>query len=154
MDSKLTAYHIGDLSNLLGISSRTLRYYEEIGLVHPTRTEGGFRVYTENDVDLLKFIIRFKDLGLSLDEIRTLVAPRGAASSEKRIEELKVALLTRRAEFEEKIAMLRQGIEQIDDVVRQLNRCVRCGEIGEKDVCDRCLTRRGEAVSPLLDPIR
>ena len=63
-------YAIGEISRLVGLSQRTIRYYEEIGLLHSIRRiESGKRVYTDNDVRRLKFISRLKVLGLSLAEM-------------------------------------------------------------------------------------
>ena len=61
---------IGEISRLVGLSQRTIRYYEEIGLLHSVRRiENGKRVYTDHDVRRLKFINRLKVLGLSLAEM-------------------------------------------------------------------------------------
>jgi DNA-binding transcriptional MerR regulator len=69
----LKHYQIGELANLLNLSPRTIRYYEEIGLLNSVkRVEGGKRVYTEMDLKRLKFIQRLKDLGLSLTEMHEL----------------------------------------------------------------------------------
>lgn len=63
-------YAIGEISHLVGLSQRTIRYYEEIGLLHSVRRiENGKRVYTDHDVRRLKFINRLKVLGLSLAEM-------------------------------------------------------------------------------------
>ncbi len=63
-------YPIGELSRLVDLSHRTIRYYEEIGLLHSIRRiENGKRVYTDDDVRRLKFINRLKVLGLSLSEM-------------------------------------------------------------------------------------
>jgi MerR family transcriptional regulator, repressor of the yfmOP operon len=63
-------YAIGELSRLVGLSQRTIRYYEEIGLLHSVRRiENGKRVYTDDDLRRLKFINRLKVLGLSLAEM-------------------------------------------------------------------------------------
>ena len=63
-------YAIGEISRLVDLSQRTIRYYEEIGLLHSVRRiESGKRVYTDNDVRRLKFISRLKVLGLSLAEM-------------------------------------------------------------------------------------
>jgi DNA-binding transcriptional MerR regulator len=63
-------YAIGEISRLVELSQRTIRYYEEIGLLHSVRRiENGKRVYTDNDVRRLKFINRLKVLGLSLAEM-------------------------------------------------------------------------------------
>jgi len=63
-------YPIGVLSKKVNLSQRTIRYYEEIGLLHSVRRiENGKRVYTDDDVRRLKFINRLKILGLSLAEM-------------------------------------------------------------------------------------
>ncbi len=63
-------YAIGEISRLVGLSQRTIRYYEEIGLLQSVRRiENGKRVYTDHDVRRLKFINRLKVLGLSLAEM-------------------------------------------------------------------------------------
>jgi DNA-binding transcriptional MerR regulator len=66
-------YQIGELANLAGVSPRTIRYYEEIGLLDSVkRIEGGKRVYTDTDFQRLKFIQRLKYLGLTLSEMNEL----------------------------------------------------------------------------------
>jgi len=66
-------YQIGELANLLNMSPRTIRYYEEIGLLNSVkRVEGGKRVYTDKDIQRLKFIARLKHLGLTLSEMNEL----------------------------------------------------------------------------------
>jgi len=63
-------YSIGEISRMVDLSQRTIRYYEEIGLLHSVRRiENGKRVYTDHDVRRLKFINRLKVLGLSLAEM-------------------------------------------------------------------------------------
>lgn len=63
-------YNIKKLSELSGVSARTLRWYEEVGLLAPSREKDNqYRVYTEKDVDRLQDILFYKELGLSLDEI-------------------------------------------------------------------------------------
>ena len=64
---------IGELSKSLGVTTRTIRYYEEISLLNPPkRLNGGVRVYSAEDVTRLKFILRLKDLGISLKEMQEL----------------------------------------------------------------------------------
>ncbi len=66
-------YQIGELANLLELSPRTIRYYEEIGLLNSVkRVEGGKRIYTDRDFQRLKFITRLKHLGLTLSEMLEL----------------------------------------------------------------------------------
>ncbi|OGP78934.1 MAG: hypothetical protein A2V86_17550 [Deltaproteobacteria bacterium RBG_16_49_23] len=69
----LKYYQIGEMASLIDLSPRTIRYYEEIGLLNSVkRIEGGKRVYTEMDFQRLKFIRRLKYLGLTLSEMLEL----------------------------------------------------------------------------------
>jgi len=68
-----SAYRIGELAAKVGVTERTIRYYEERGLLESVkRLEGGQRVYTDDDVRRLKFIQKLKVLGLSLAEMQEL----------------------------------------------------------------------------------
>ncbi|MFE6284532.1 MerR family transcriptional regulator [Streptomyces sp. NPDC057877] len=65
---------IGEVAERTGLSLRTIRHYEEVGLVVPSaRSKGGFRLYTESDVDRLMVIRRMKPLDFSLEEMRDLL---------------------------------------------------------------------------------
>jgi DNA-binding transcriptional MerR regulator len=77
---------------LLGVSARTLRYYEELGLLVPSgRTSGGERRYTEGDLEQLRRILSLKEvLGMNLDEIKSVV------TVENRLTELRSSYLARR----------------------------------------------------------
>lgn len=66
-------HQIGYVADRVGLSLRTVRYYEEIGLVEPSgRTDGGFRLYTEEDIARLELVKQLKPLEFSLDELREL----------------------------------------------------------------------------------
>jgi DNA-binding transcriptional MerR regulator len=68
-----TTYRIGELAAKVGVTERTIRYYEERGLLESVkRLEGGQRVYTDDDLRRLKFIQKLKVLGLSLAEMQEL----------------------------------------------------------------------------------
>ena len=64
---------ISDLAKALHITTRTIRLYEQMGLVEPPkRTEGGIRVYGKEDIKRCKFVLKVKALGLSLQEMKEL----------------------------------------------------------------------------------
>lgn len=66
--------HIGELAERTGLSLRSIRHYDEVGLLPPSsRSEGGFRVYTEPDYERLSLIMQIKPLGFSLDEIAAIL---------------------------------------------------------------------------------
>jgi MerR family copper efflux transcriptional regulator len=65
---------IGEVAERIGLSLRTIRYYEEVGLIAPSaRSQGGFRLYTEYDASRLQLVKDMKPLGFSLDEMRDLL---------------------------------------------------------------------------------
>jgi DNA-binding transcriptional MerR regulator len=65
---------IGEVAERTGLSLRTIRYYEEVGLVTPSsRTTGGFRLYSELDVSRLQLVKRMKPLDFSLEDMRELL---------------------------------------------------------------------------------
>ncbi len=71
----MATMRIGEVADRLGLSLRSIRYYEESGLVTPSaRTQGGFRLYTEPDVSRLLLIMQMKPLGFSLEEMREVFA--------------------------------------------------------------------------------
>ena len=67
-------YTIRKLSKLAGVSTRTLRYYDEIGLLGPRSKNGsGYRIYGEKEVDKLQDILFFRELGFELKKIAVLI---------------------------------------------------------------------------------
>ena len=67
-------YTINELSKISGISPRALRYYDQIGLLVPERiSSNGYRIYGVNEVDILQQILFYRELGVSLDEIKNLI---------------------------------------------------------------------------------
>ena len=66
-------YRIGELASRVGLTERTIRYYEELGLLESVkRLDGGVRVYTDDDLRRLRYIRKLKTLGLSLQEMLEL----------------------------------------------------------------------------------
>ena len=67
-------YSVKNLSELAGVSSRTLRFYDQIGLLSPSRIQAnGYRVYGQAEVDRLQEILFFRELGIALEEIKKLI---------------------------------------------------------------------------------
>ena len=67
--------HRAGLARRTGCNLETIRYYEKIGIIpEPPRTDAGYRVYDDRHVERLRFILRARELGFSLDEIRGLLA--------------------------------------------------------------------------------
>ncbi len=70
-------YTINKLAKLAGVSTRTLRYYDEIGLLRPARmSSNGYRVYGQKEVDRLQQILFYRELGVPLEEIKKILSSK------------------------------------------------------------------------------
>lgn len=85
---------IGNLAKIIGVTTRTLRYYEEMGIMSPScRNEGSTRAYTSEDVRKLKFVLKLKELGLTIKEMQELDRVYTEARETNRIIPLLVEML-------------------------------------------------------------
>jgi MerR family copper efflux transcriptional regulator len=99
------AMNIGQAAAASGVSAKMLRYYESIDLIAPAdRTEAGYRIYSERDVDTLRFIRRARDFGIPMDRVKLLVGLWQDTTRPSR--EVKQIALTQVADLEAKIAEL------------------------------------------------
>lgn len=74
MQNGMLQFRIGELAGMLNLNPKTIRYYEDIGLLpEPSRTASGYRSYGTEDHERLQFIAKAKQIGLTLDEIRSVL---------------------------------------------------------------------------------
>lgn len=105
---------IGEFAKLTGVSQRTLRFYEEKGMLRPSHvSESGRRYYEMKDLIPLQQIITYKYLGFSLDEISTILENRSA--------DIRSTLMLQRQAMEQKRERITQIIKAIDHAVELLN---------------------------------
>lgn len=96
--------NIGDVSNKSGLPAKTIRYYEDIGLVKPLRSENGYRMFRESDAHKLGFLGRARALGFTIEDCRNLLSLY--EDEERASAEVK--------------HMAEQQLEQIDDKIAKL----------------------------------
>ena len=66
---------IKEMSELSGVSARTLRYYDEIGLFHPTgKSEAGYRLYDDDALEALRYILYFREMDIPLSTIKEIIS--------------------------------------------------------------------------------
>jgi MerR family transcriptional regulator, copper efflux regulator len=124
---------IGIVAKKIGLSVDAIRFYERNGLLpRPPRTEGGFRLYGENDVETLAFVRRVQGLGFTLSEIRGLLRLRGDRMQP-------CAPVQRR--LQEKLADVQQKLNALHKLERELRLALRS--------CNRELHKRN-AHCPIL----
>lgn len=66
-------YTIKEIAELSGVTTRTLRYYEEVGLLKPSRNSSDYRIYTDNEVDLLQQILLYRSMDMNLKSIKEII---------------------------------------------------------------------------------
>lgn len=124
--SESTAVSIGMFARRAGCSIDTVRFYEKIGILpRPRRTESGRRVYDSTEISRLSFICRARDLGFSLDEVRSLLGL--AEEDESHCNEVKLAAVRHRQDVRRKIADLQAVEMSLSALIRQCE----SGEPGE-----------------------
>ena len=118
-----TTMHIGELAERTGLSLRTIRHYDEIGILTPTgRTQGGFRLYTAEDESRLLLIRRMKPLGYSLEETGQLLELIDALAEHPDDEDLQNRLELFRSEASDRRDKLRAQLDAADEFLDQLRR--------------------------------
>ncbi|OEE89340.1 zinc-responsive transcriptional regulator [Enterovibrio norvegicus FF-162] len=109
---------IGQLAKQAGVSGDTLRFYEKVGLLKPTsRSESGYRLYNEDALSRVHFIMKAKRLGLTLDDIQEMLEIRLEASQHS-CAEVKGITQKKLDEMDQKIAELTQirvALKKIND---------------------------------------
>jgi DNA-binding transcriptional MerR regulator len=121
-------YNISELAREFGVTTRTLRHYEDQGLVTPTR-EGINRIYSHRDRVRLKLALRGKRLGFSLSELRELFQLYDLANDERRqLEEFAVKLERRRAQLEQQREDVEVMLNEINFFSTQCQRLLNDGD--------------------------
>jgi len=99
-------YRIGELAKLCGINNDTLRFYEKNALLTPSsRSESGYRLYTEKDKETLHFILRAKGVGFTLAEIQELLSIE-VNKADKACADVKILVDTKLHNVDKKLAEL------------------------------------------------
>lgn len=116
--------HIGEVAEISGMSLRTLRHYDDVGLLTPSgRSAGGFRLYTDEDVERLMLIRRMKPLGFSIEQMRELLELTGALAEGAhpapvgKIEAMLADARERRQKLARKVEMADEFIERLEGQV-------------------------------------
>jgi DNA-binding transcriptional MerR regulator len=125
---------VREVSRKIGVNPQTLYFYERIGLVpSPARTDSGYRIYNDQDLERLVFITRAKSLGLSLDEISKILALKSDNSGS--------CCQLVRDRLHEKVAQIEKTIRQLQTLRAELlplvEQCDR-GLVTTREECGSC----------------
>jgi len=133
---------IGDFARLAGTNLRTLRYYEELGLLQAAkRSQGGFRYYRRTDVNRLGMIRDLQDLGLPLERIRELLATRREEGDRTAFfGRVRAALEEQDRLLVERMATLERQRERIGEALEKVQQIASCGVTpgAHNNYCEPC----------------
>ncbi|AOL33348.1 MULTISPECIES: MerR family transcriptional regulator [Geobacillus] len=115
-------FKIDDVAKATGLTKRTIRYYEEIGLIKPpARSEKGTRLYTADDIEQLKNIIAAREvLGFSLQELHHFLTLKEKIETHRAEYRQAAASSEQRRELEQMAAGLHQQIAMLDDKMKKM----------------------------------
>jgi len=114
-------YTVNKLSKMSGVSARTLRYYDEIGLLKPVRVaSSGYRLYGQKEIDTLQQILFYRELDLPLDEIKSILYAAG---------------FDRERSFERHLAELNKKRERLDKLINNVIKSISAMK-GETSMTD------------------
>lgn len=142
---------IGDLAKKAGTTMRTIRYYEQLGLIRPVgRTKGGFRLYEEEELGKLNLIKSLQLLDIPLAQVKAFFDQRKqgrtAAEIAPPIRQILQAQLT---QMEQRIVQYRAMQESLRQTLEILGCCARCPREPGPDVCSICPAITSRAEIPL-----
>lgn len=125
------SYTISQLAKEFNVTPRTIRYYEELHLLHPERSESGRRKFSKGDITRLKLIFRGKRFGFTLDEIKEMIhlfdQDRSGRKQLERTIEYGNMRIEEMTDFIQELVSLRAEMEELRDAfIKKLN------ESGEK----------------------
>jgi DNA-binding transcriptional MerR regulator len=133
-------YTIGEVSGLVGLSTKTIRYYESIQLITSSeRKENNYRVYSENDVQKLRLVVEAKNLGIPLNDVKRIVN----ACFEEGCAHLKEYLTSRIPEYlsqtDQKILELQKLRGRLSSLQNKLQTQEDCNDCSDKNECYKYL---------------
>jgi DNA-binding transcriptional MerR regulator len=131
--------HIGEVARQTGVSVDALRFYEKERLLHrPSRTSGGFRLFSVEDIERVRFIRQVQELGFSLGEVKELLVLRGGS----------VEPCSRvRGLLEQKLIKVRHHIHELQKLEHELQSAIKACDTAQRK------TRRHPQRCPVLEPM-
>lgn len=146
----LEKQNIGNISKSLGISPRCLRYYEELGLIVPTRSEGGYREYSAKEREKVRIILKLKNLGLSLEDIQKIINLKKLTINSSSANELLSYLSESVDTFKQKVVEYTETIKELNNMIALIEHCSLCTKEREMLKCEKCLDQMPDLMKAII----
>lgn len=130
----------GDMARLAGSTLRTIRFYEQTGLLSPvSRSDTGHRLFERAQLQKLRLILDLREAELSISDIKRLFELKGSCTTAEEASQKLSSLLEERIdEMQRKISTLRRLREELTSTLAILSECVDCEESGFPENCGEC----------------
>ena len=143
--------HIGRLAQQAGTTTRTVRYYEEMGLIKPEgRSPGGFRCYSDQQLDRLRMIMSLKGMEFDLDQIKTILDKQSTNDTGGKLASAMLSDLNSRLdEVDRQLEHYQQLKDKLRQNIQSLCNCLPCDLRLEDRLCVNCEVLCKNAETPL-----
>jgi DNA-binding transcriptional MerR regulator len=132
-------YKIGDLSKASGLSVRTLRGYEELGIISPSRSTGGTRYYGDQELAIARLAMQMRDLNISVEMIKTIATRRRAHPTGDQASTAMMELLEQLTDdLRDQAAGILAMQDEVRRTVRLLKGCQGCNNKPTPETCPDC----------------
>ncbi len=131
------------MARLSDSTLRTVRFYEEAGILHPVqRTEGGHRLFPPAELDKLKLVTELRAAGFALEEIREMLEAKHRATNGAAAAEDVLARLDRQiGSMTERLELLTRLVAELERTREVIRRCTQCdNKVNFPNNCDECKT--------------
>jgi DNA-binding transcriptional MerR regulator len=142
---------IGEVAERLGTTPRALRFYEEEGLVSARRTQGGTRLYSDEDIARFQAILRLAHSGVSLALVKELATTREKfATGEQASQNVHSVLSRLRAQVTDQMVAMRRLELELSKAAKAIEGCFECGNPPTRKGCPDCPVNRLLGKSEIL----
>lgn len=136
LSNQLLLYQIGEVAKQAKVSLRTVRFYQQKGLITPSaRTSSGMSLYSTSDVNRVRFIRRLKNAGMSLDEISALLNSGTKGDTKARAIRTLEVLKKEASNTRQRIAELERQNHECHEIIGLIETCLKCSEESCPDTC-------------------
>jgi len=130
---------IGEVARETGLTQRTIRFYEEEGLLKPFRTQRGTRLYSDKDIKRLLIIKELRDLGMSIREIKGILSIRNSSETgDEASRKMKNALENLKRHIVKRIKLYESLLREVSSLKEDILRCKECERKPTIEECSKC----------------
>jgi len=139
-DKSQKLMRVGELAKAVGKTVRAMHLYEELGLLEPrARSEGGFRLYGDEAVDRIHWIVKLQAIGFTLAEIQGFVKDfQSAGSAPEATARVRALFLEKQAQIREQITQLQVIENDVNEALAYLDSCQTCSSDYAPTECGSC----------------